>query len=85
MENQNEMNNEPRKRSNGSIITVIIAIVVILVIIILLQPKNNQEEVYIPENDQTVEELSNVSASDEVDSIELDILNTDLENLDEGL
>jgi len=81
--------------SRSVIIVAVIAIVVVVLALMYIwgssivlrdQTGNSQMELPpVPVVDEQVEELNDVSTSDDIDAIEEDIMNTDLDNLDNDL
>ncbi|MBN2093847.1 MAG: hypothetical protein JW740_00515 [Candidatus Zambryskibacteria bacterium] len=88
--NPNQMppiQDNPEKKSIGPLISVIIILVLIIVGGLYFLKTRSERNVYIPNTeegaDSVVESLKQQEESDELDSIEADLLNTDLDNLDQ--
>ena len=89
MDEPNNMNMGTVERSNGSSAGPIIGIIVILAIIILgglyFWRQRVNEEAYEAESEETMEAINTQSESDDASSIEADLNNTDIDNLDAEL
>jgi len=87
--NPNQMppiQSQPEKRSLGPLIAVIVILALIIIggLYFLKQRASQQTYVPVTPTDSITESLNQQNSSDELDSIESDLNNTNLDNLDQG-